>query len=365
MKELSSYALLLSKLPWKTEGGKEVLLNAASMRKRKELAALIGSVTGTEQTDLTLELVRDLDYQARHQVRVDDFAATEKLWALARLVEYLLSLSQRPICKFCYRSVGLRSNGRLKDFCPYHASGMDAGHAAEYQRGRKRQQNMDRLLSLLPAAEEFALALLTYQLNSLRAKGGSPATIISRFDFNRFITDKSIKQMEAISIRNDADGSLGLAKADAKWQDSGDESWEWMIHLDEAAGGSGLWRISPAELGLPDITQNHPDWTELALRWRAKFDDFEGLQKLKGGAAGAVTPLLLMEQWLKWKAWSVAGDESVQTRRGRPAKIDREGAKKMRDEGKTDAEIACQYGVSKKSVGVFFSRLKKSDSLTS
>lgn len=72
MKELSSYALLLSKLPWKTEEGKEVLLNAASLRKRKELAALISSVTGIEQADLTLELVRHLDSQARHQVRVDD-----------------------------------------------------------------------------------------------------------------------------------------------------------------------------------------------------------------------------------------------------------------------------------------------------
>jgi hypothetical protein len=352
MKELASYAQLLSKLPWKIEEGKEVLLNAARLRKRKELAALIGSVTGTEPADLTLELVRDLDYQARHQVRVDDVAAAEKLWALARLVEYLLSLNQRPICRFCYRSVGLRSNGRLKDFCPHHASGMDAGHAAEYQRARKRQHALDRLLQLLPSSEDFAQALLEYQLNSLRLKGGVAGRIVSKFDFNGFIDGKLFKIPPSQSISDD------------EWTGLMENRYERLRQLNEAAGGELRWRFSKAELMLDDLTQDSPDWTELAMRWRARFDDLEGLQKLKDGAEGAVTPLLLMEQWLKWKAWSVVGDETVQIRRGRPAKIDREGAIKMRGEGKTDAEIAAKYDVSKKSVGVFFSRLKKSASLT-
>ncbi len=347
MKELSSYALLLSKLPWKTEEGKEVLLNAASLRKRKELAALIGSVTGTEQADLTLELVRHLDSQARHQVRVDDIADAEKLWALARLVEYLLSLNQRPICKFCYRSVSLRSNGRLKDFCPHHASGMDAGHTAEYQRARKRQQALDLLLQLLPSPEDFAQALLEYQLNSLRVKGGVAGRIVSKFDFNGFIDGKLFKIPAAQSISDD------------EWTALMENRDERLRQLNEAAGGELRWRFSKDELMLDDIAQDFPDWTDLAMRWRARFDDFEGVQELKGSADGAVTPLLLMEQWLKWKAWTLAGDEAVPVRRGRPAKIDADVAVKMRAEGRTAKEIGEFFDVSPKSVMVFFSRLEK------
>jgi uncharacterized protein (DUF433 family) len=392
MKDLSPYIDLLSPLPWKSIESKEMLALARSCRKRSELLALIGTVTGTEPADLTLDLVRDLDYRARDQARSEDVAAAEKLWVLARLVEYLLSLNQRPLCKFCYRTVGLRTNGRLKDLCPHHATGKDSGRTAEYQRGRKHQHDMERLLSLLPSAEEFAQALLTYQLNSLRAKGGAPATIISRFDFNDFIADKFIKQMNAASNQKNADDSSGQATADAKRQDSADESWDWAVQLDEAAGGSGLWRISRSELGIADITQDYPDWTELAMRWRAQFADLEGLQKLNGVGESAVTPLMLIEQWLRWKAWTVRGDSSARVGKGRPSKfdheealrlraqgmrvsaiakhfpevhpkyltvffsrwdlahIDREQALKMRNEGKTDAEIAAHFSVSTKSV---------------
>ena len=68
---------------------------------------------------------------------------------------------------------------------------MDAGHTAEYQRARKRQQALDLLLQLLPSPEDFAQALLEYQLNSLRVKGGVAGRIVSKFDFFDFIGFRS------------------------------------------------------------------------------------------------------------------------------------------------------------------------------
>ena len=347
MKHLSPYIDLLSLLSWKSIESEEMLVVARSCRKRADLLALIGSVTGTEPAELTLKLVRDLDYLARQQVRFHHDAAAEKLWVLARLVEYLLSLNQRPICKSCYRSVGLRSNGRLKDFCPHHASGKDSGRTAEYQRGRKHQHDMERLLSLLPSAEEFAQALLAYQLNSLRLMGGAAGRIVSKFDFNRFIGGNLFKIPAVQSI------------SDEEWTALMEGDGEELRQLNEAAGGELRWRFSKAELMLDEITQDFPDWTELAMRWRARLDDFEGVQKLKGCADGAVTPLLLMEQWLRWKAWKLLGDEAVPVRRGRPARIDADVAVKMRAEGRTAKEIGEFFDVNPKSVMVFFSRLEK------
>ena len=143
MKDISPYIDILSRLPWKYLESKKMLENARSCEKRAELITLVGSFTGTEPEDLTLDLVRDHDRSARHSIQTGDVAAAERFWACARLVEYRLSLYQRPFCKSCYLSVTLRSNGRLKNFCPGHSSGKEAGHTAEYQRGRKRQQKMD------------------------------------------------------------------------------------------------------------------------------------------------------------------------------------------------------------------------------
>ena len=86
------------------------------------------------------------------------------------------------------------------------------------------------------------------------------------------------------------------------------------------------------KLTLPKITDDYRDWTELALEWRVLFEDFEGvLQLSKGGVA--VTPRMLVEQWLRWKAWMVAGDHGAQVGKGRPAKINREEALGLRAEG--------------------------------
>jgi hypothetical protein len=296
MKDHSTYFDILSRLPWKSIEPLETVSLGRFCHKHSHLLGLVGYITETEPEELTLDLVRNLDRSARQSIQTGNVAAAERFWVCARLAEYRLSLYQRPFCKSCYLSVTLRSNGRLKDFCPGHSSGKEAGHTAEYQRGRKRQQKMDRLLSLLPSKEEFAQALLTYQLNSLRAKGGAPATIISRFDFNRFIIDKSIKQMDATSNQKIADDSLSNLEADTRWHDSADERWDRMKQLDDAAGEPGRWRIDPSELRLADITEGYPDWTELATRWRALFADSEGLQKLSGVVDGAVTPLMLVDQ---------------------------------------------------------------------
>ena len=262
-----------------------MLTEASEFTKSKQLTGLVGDVSHMDFAEPSLDLVRNLDVMARQRVRAD-LEGAECLWLLARLVEYVLSMKHRPFCKFCFRTVAVRSNGRLKDFCPMHASGTSSRDTAAYQRGRKHQADLEAYLEKLPKLSKgrgtdklphldfLEWRLLSFQLNAFRKGGGSAGYIVTHLDWDAWIVGAP-------------------------------------LNIDE--------------LRLPEIADDHPDWSELAWRWRALFEDHEGVQQLgKGGVA--VTPRMLVEQWLRWKAWMVAGDHGAQVGKGRPAKINREEA---------------------------------------
>ncbi len=263
-----------------------------------------------------MDVVRKVDERSRLSVlpNYDENTVPECLWLLARIVEHFLSEDARPYCAFCYRTVAVRSNGRLKEYCPEHASG-SKGNAGGYLRGRARQEAFEDYLARQVSTDDLALKLLRHQFNARRKGGGDAGYIVA--------------------------GTAG-------------RNWSF---------GSGL---AIGELKLTQIAQGHPDWTELALRWRQDFDDSEGSAQISKGAV-AITPKLLVKQWLRWKAWIIAGDANARVGKGRPQQIDPEGAieiwKREKDKGLKAGEIyaliAKEYEVTDKSVAVFFSRLRK------
>ena len=316
MNAIKDYCMLLKGLPRLSEEAMALLTEASEFTKSKQLTGLVGDVSHMDFAEPSLDLVRNLDVMARQRVRAD-LEGAECLWLLARLVEYVLSMKHRPFCKFCFRTVAVRSNGRLKDFCPMHASGTSSRDTAAYQRGRKHQADLEAYLEKLPKLSKgrgtdklphldfLEWRLLSFQLNAFRKGGGSAGYIVTHLDWDAWIVGAP-------------------------------------LNIDE--------------LRLPEITDDHPDWSELAWRWRTLFEDHEGVQQLgKGGVAA--TPRMLVEQWLRWKAWMVAGDNVAQVGKGRPAKINQEEALRLRAEGLPVSEIAKRYPTANpKSLLVFFSR---------
>jgi hypothetical protein len=316
MDSIKDYCMLLKGLPRLSEEAMALLTEASEFTKSKQLTGLVGDVSHMDFAEPSLDLVRNLDVMARQRVRAD-LEGAECLWLLARLVEYVLSMKHRPFCKFCFRTVAVRSNGRLKDFCPMHASGTSSRDTAAYQRGRKHQADLEAYLEKLPKLSKgrgtdklphldfLEWRLLSFQLNAFRKGGGSAGYIVTHLDWDAWIVGAP-------------------------------------LNIDE--------------LRLPEIADDHPDWSELAWRWRTLFEDHEGVQQLgKGGVAA--TPRMLVEQWLRWKAWMVAGDNVAQVGKGRPAKINQEEALRLRAEGLPVSEIAKRYPTANpKSLLVFFSR---------
>lgn len=315
MKNLDAYLPLLNRLLLSVEGA-AVLESVAQCRGKKELCQLVGDYLLEPIDSLTLDLVRKIDERSRLSARshFEDNTVPECLWLLARIVERVLSTDARPFCAFCYRTVSVRSNGRLKDYCPEHASGSN-GNAGGYLRGRAHQEAFENHLAGQAPPDELALKLLRHQCNARRKGGGDAGYIVA-----------------------------------------GTASWNW-------SSGSEL---DIGELKLLQIAHGHPDWTELALRWRQDFEDHEGVVEINKGAI-AVTPSRLLEQWLRWKAWMVAGDYKARVGKGRPQKIVPERAiavwtqemDKGVKAGEIYAQIAEEFGVTEKSVAVFFSRLRK------
>lgn len=315
MKNLDAYMPLLNRLSLSAEGV-DLLDSAAQCERKKDLCLLVSKHLSKPIDSLTPGLVRTIDERSRlaAQLRLDESTVPECLWLLARIVEGVLSGDSRPFCAFCYRTVAVRSNGRLKDYCPEHASGSN-GNARGYLRGRAHQDAFEDHLADQGTADELAFKLLRHQCNARRKGGGDAGYILA-----------------------------------------GTASWNW-------SSGSEL---DIRELKLLEIAHGHPDWTELALRWRQDFDDHEGVVEISKGAI-AVTPSRLVEQWLRWKAWMVAGDYKARVGKGRPQKIDPERAMAVWAQeipkgvkaGEIYAQIAAEYGVSEKSVAVFFSRRRK------
>lgn len=315
MKNLDTYLSLLKSLTPSAEGA-AVLESVAQCGGKKDLCQLVGDYLLEPIDSLTLDLVRKIDDRSRlsAQSHFADNTVPECLWLLARIVEHVLSTDTRPFCAFCYRTVSVRSNGRLKDYCPEHASGSN-GNAGGYLRGRAHQEAFENHLAGQIPPDELALKLLRHQCNARRKGGGDAGYILA-----------------------------------------GTASWNW-------SSGSEL---DIRELKLLEIAHGHPDWTELALRWRQDFKDDEGVAEISKGAI-AVTPSRLVEQWLRWKAWMVAGDYKARVGKGRPQKIDPERAMAVWAQempkgvkaGDIYAQIAAEFGVSEKSVAVFFSRRRK------
>lgn len=289
---------------------------ATKSQRRENLCKLVSGYLDEPIEILNVDLVRKIDERSRLSVlpNHDENRVPECLWLLARIVEYFLSEDARPYCAFCYRTVAIRSNGRLKEFCTEHASG-SKGNAGGYLRGRTHQEAFKKHLAHQLHSDELALKLLKHQFNARRKGGGDAGYIVA--------------------------GTVG-------------RNWSF---------GSGL---DIGELKLTQIVQGHPDWTELALRWRQDFEDWEGVAQISKGAV-AITPQLLVKQWLRWKAWKVYGDVNARVGKGRPQQISPEGAieiwNREKDKGVKAGEIyamiANEYEVTDKSVAVFFSRLRK------
>jgi hypothetical protein len=339
MKNLDKYLTLLKRLALSPDGeavlvaaaqcdknleeddqGEPQLVPATKSQRRENLCKLVSGYLDEPIETLNVDVVRKIDERSRLSARpnFDENTVPECLWLLARIVEHFLSEDARPYCAFCYRTVAVRSNGRLKEFCPEHASG-SKGNAGGYLRGRAHQEAFKKDLAHQLHPDELALKLLRHQFNARRKGGGDAGYIVA--------------------------GTAG-------------RNWSF---------GSGL---DIGELKLTQIAQGHPDWTELALRWRQDFDDSEGVAQISKGAV-AITPKLLVKQWLRWKAWKVYGDANARVGKGRPQQINPEGAMEIwereKDKGLKAGEIyaliAEEYEVTDKSVAVFFSRLRKKAAL--
>ena len=300
---------VFSKLPLRGEAEAVATVVASG---EISLSGAVEQLTQLNFPKLSLEIVRHLDELARLRAQplsgVDEFV--DRYWVAARLCEFGVADKHRPFCRYCFRTVQSRKTKGHKRFCSEHASD---GERGAYLRGYRFGSEFNESAS----CEEFQRLLddlehrfLLHQLNSVRKGAGSA----------RFMIDP------VLAFRPD--------------------SWSRAAQLDLQA------------LRVGEILDGYPDWTELALRWRNLFSDEEGVSELTE-RGGAVTPRLVLEQWIRWRIWNEVGDKHAQVGRGRPSKIDEATALKLREEGKTHAQIAEHFGVSKIAVSMFFSRLKK------
>lgn len=298
-----------TKLPLRGEA--EVIAGsvASGEMSLSEAVAQLGQIKATK---LSLDMVRLWDEQARlraqQQEEGDEFV--DRWWLAARLCEFSLAEKHRPYCRYCFRTVESRTNKRLKQFCPEHASDGDRG---AYLRGYRFGSEFDEAVSgeaVRMLLDDLEFRFLQHQLYSVRLGAGS--------------------------ARNMVDPVQALRP----------NSWSNVANLDLQG------------LRVNEILEGFPDWTELSLRWRSLFSDDTGVSEIAERGM-AVTPRLLLEQWIRWRIWTEVGDVHAQVGRGRPAKIEKATALQLKAEGKTHAEIAEYFGVSKIAVSMFFSRLKK------
>lgn len=310
---LPAYLARLSALRL-SQAGSHLLSLMAECTTEQALKQLVSVTIEEPVTSFDVTLVRKLQARARHAFYANnpDPDGPERFWLLARVVEFLGSQNHRAFCNFCFKTVEVRSDDRVKDFCPDHASGVESGNRGGYLRGRKYNDAFQKTLVEIGAKIDVGRlekGFLTHQLNSIRLGAGDAARVVVPKDREK---------------PNWATDSL----------------------------------LSIDELRLSEISHDYPDWTELALRWRRLFNDLEGAQLLEAEPL-TVTPRRLLDQWVRWKAWTIAGDCNARVGKGRPALIDRDQAFAFKADGKTNAEIAEFFGVSKGSVDVFFSRQKK------
>lgn len=263
---------------------------------------------------IDLGVVRALQELARGLGKAGESGLSlfNQVWLLARLSELFASRNLLPFCSRCYRTVAMRRDGRPKEFCPEHASDNESTNRGGYLRGyRFSTEFVERVSSeeFENQVTELEYRFLRHQYYSTRYGAGAASYVVCPEEVTEPIWTKGT----ALTIEG---------------------------------------------LRLNEICDDYPDWTELTLRWRKLFNDEEGVQELLAQDR-AITPRVLVTQWLRWKAWSDLGDKTARVGKGRPAKIDKDTALKLKADGKTYAEIAEIFGVSKVAVGMFFTRLKK------
>lgn len=300
---------VFSKLPLR---GEAEVVSGVVASGDMSLNLAVEQLAQVEVPKFPLEMVRHLDELARSLAQPQRVAddLVDRYWLAARLCEFGIAEKHRPFCRYCFRTVQSRKTKGHKRFCSEHASD---GERGAYLRGYRFGSEFDESASgeeIQTLLDDLEHRFLLHQLNSVRKGAGSA----------RFMVDP----VQALKP----------------------DSWSRTAQLDLQG------------LRVNEILEGFPDWTELALRWRSLFSDEEGVLELTE-RAGAVTPRLLLEQWIRWRIWNEVGDKHAQVGRGRPSKIDEATALKLREEGKTHAQIAEHFGVSKIAVSMFFSRLKK------
>lgn len=312
MLQLQEYLATLRRLDLSLEA--KAMLQQIDGRGEADIHHFLSMHLDQDMHSIDLTVVRQLHERARTEAYRSDLLVfrVEQFWLLARISEFIASANHRPFCKYCYRTVAIRRNGRLKELCPEHASDSDAGNRGGYLRGYRFSDEFQRKVEdaeVFNTIQDVEFQFLRHQLNSVRKGAGSARNVV-----------------------------MPISATDKIWTDE--------THL------------NIEELRLPEICLDYPDWTELARRWRHLFGDSEGFHQLESQKL-AVTPGLLLEQWFRWKIWTTSGDKEARVGKGRPAKIDKELAVEMRARGATHAEIADHFDVSKVAVAMFFTRLKK------
>lgn len=312
MRTLDQYLTLLRTLKI-SSSSLECLERFGHLEGEEEVLADIYKDAGLDKDVLLRQAVLALDRSARSSflANQEKVQAIEGNWLRARVVEFIAASHHLPLCKFCYRTVDVRMDHRPKEFCSVHASGGETGNPGGYLRGRKSFSGfLARLTDLRDGlkVDEIEVRLLRLQLASVKRGGGDAGWVVNKL------------------MRESAEDFL----------------------IGEERG----------RINLHNISHSYPDWTELALRWRSEVGDVVGKTLIENGRV-AISPRLLMGQWIRFYAWSHAGDRDARIGKGRPVRIEPEKANALKAAGQRNAEIAKIFGVSKGSVDVFFSRQKK------
>lgn len=268
----------------------------------------------TSVRDLVVELDRRARLYAQTRLKESNPQADpeqfEWLWVTARLLEWYGQSGHPPLCKFCYRTVELRSNGRPMDYCAHHAQSGKAKNPAGYVRGRKAYPDFDRRLKELTETDDadqpgnyvwvIADVLLRKQFQFANAGGGDAAYLLESF-----LSRKLSASFDSVSAQ--------------------------VINIDS-------------------IKRDYPSVSEMALRWRKEAGDKAGYDALRHNNNLCVSLHTLIQQWVRYIAWHDAGDRTARVGSGRPSRIDSDQIQKMLNENMSMAEIARRFGVKPGSV---------------
>ncbi len=266
-----------------------------------------------------------------------DLEMFEQLWATARLLECFGQESHPPLCKFCFRTVEMRSNERPMDYCSHHAQSGKANNPAGYVRGRKAfpvfEKRLKEICSTTNDGEPIDIVwettgmLLKKQYHFANAGGGGAAYLLKAFLTGEF--------------SNPPTSPAELNKFDSPNR-----------LFDDAA--ARLIRIDKIEGKFPSLA-------EIAQGWRSQVGDVTGYKFLQANPNRCVGLNMLLQQWVRYVAWYDFGDRTARVGSGRPSRIDSDQIQKMLNENMSKAEIARRFGVKPGSVYAHVARKATKD----